>query len=527
MRRLPLSIRCAARGVGVVLSLTGLAAPTLAQRATNAPSSLARAKAALDSGEFAAAEALYDRTIATARDSSTKGDAYFGRAYAAQRRLMADRDSLDGADARKIAGDYRRAGVLRPSIALGAAANGSSVLQAAGLASVADSLWSVTSLRGSGPPIRQERGNGDGSRPEDAPALLRLGNLFAKRGMSSSARSYFTRAYRADTTSVDALRAVLKASVRDQDANAVLTLSTSTLKRPAAAAVVEDALLDFLETPAAGAGTADSSLVLCARAWAVMGLGPASFAVSEESRLRGILQLNPATGPIIQPMLDAYRPRTDTDPFRDTSPWWRKNDWRRAAWSQMLRSLGDSYNGSGRPLVAESFYEAAVGLPNRNFESAWIDLDALLPLALLYAQRAEGRKSTDELVTRVDELTNMLFVGKMRAIEAADYQRIRRFHMTLGAMFAAQGHWGDGPRGALYQLENMRKMTAKANETSNARLTDPPELLEKLATGYQINHEPEMARRVAAETVVAYKRVGRPKDAARLAGQFKAVAVPP
>jgi hypothetical protein len=94
-------------------------------------------------------------------------------------------------------------------------------------------------------------------------------------------------------------------------------------------------------------------------------------------------------------------------------------------------------------------------------------------------------------------------------------------------MFAAQGHWGDGPRGALYQLENMRKMTVKANETSNARLTDPPELLEKLATGYQINHEPEIARRVAAETVVAYKRVGRTKDAARLAGQFKAVAVPP
>jgi hypothetical protein len=279
-------------------------------------------------------------------------------------------------------------------------------------------------------------------------------------------------------------------------------------------------LLDFLETPSARGALADSSLVLCARAWAVMGLGPASFSLSEESRLRGILRLHPETKPIIEPMLEAYRPRTGSDRFHDTSDWWHKNNSRRAAWSRMLRSLGDSYNTGGKPLIAESYYEAAVGLPNARFEQTWIDLDALLPLALLYEQRSEGRARGDDLVQRVDELTNMLFYGKMAAIQEGNPQRIRYFHMTLGALFAAQERWGEGPRGAIYQLEHMRQMTEMANRTAQEKLINPPELLEKLARGYAATGRTADARRVAAETVTAYDKLGKKSDAARVAARF-------
>ncbi len=510
--------RVVALCAGVLLSLDAIAhdvqgQPTPSDTTTettggSAAAMLAQARAALDSGQFAMAEAIYNSTIASARDSATKGEGYFGRAYSAQRRLMADRDSLAAPDAKKIAEDYRRAGVLQPSIALAAASNGSAALQAAGLKDAAVQL-----LRES----PQRTGTW-------APTLLRIGELFESQGLGDSAHAYIALALRADTSSADALhalRAKLRLSARPGAGDSLLALSAAFLRRPDAASFVEDALLDFLETSVANGRVADSSLVLCARVWAVMGLGPKSFSLSEESRLRRILTRHPETRIIIEPMLDAYRSRAGDELFHDTPGWWHKNDSRRAAWSRMLGSLGDSYNGSGSPLLAESYYEAAVGLPNPRFEQSWIDLDALLPLALLYAQRAEGRGRADELVRRVDELTDMLFYGKMRAIEAGDFQRIRYFHMTLGALFAAQERWGDGPRGAVYQLENMRRMTAKANEILHAGLTDPPELMEKLARGYEVTGQTTNARRVAAETVAAYGRLGRTSDAARVAARFR------
>jgi len=493
--------RAIALCVGTLFSLAS--ADNVQGQPTGSPT-LARAKAALDSGQFAVAEAIYDSTIASARDSATKGQGYFGRAYSSQRRLMADHDSLAAEEAKAIVDDYRRAAELEPSLALAAASNGSAALQAAGLKDAAVQLL-------------REKTQG---APLDAPALLRIGELFERQGRSDSASAYVARALSADRSSTDVLRAQLRLSVRRGAPDSMLALSATALKRPDAAPVVEDALLDFLETPSARGAIADSSLVLCARAWAVMGLGPASFSLSEESRLRRILALHPETKPSIEPMLDAYRPRAGNELFHDTSVWWHRNDSRRAAWSRMLRSLGDSYNGSGRSLIAESYYEAAVGLPNARFEQSWIDLDALLPLALLYAQRAGGRGRADELVQRVDELTNMLFHGKMRAIEAGDSQRIRYFHMTLGALFAAQERWGEGPRGAIYQLEHMRLMTADANSTAHAGLTDPPELLEKLARGYEVTGRTADARRVAAETVTAYGKLGKKSDAARVAARF-------
>ncbi len=465
---------------------------------------LARAKAALESGQFAVAEAIYDSTIASARDSAIKGQGFFGRAYSSQRRLMSDRDSLAPSEAKAIVDDYRRAAELEPSLAQAAATNGSAALQAAGQKDAAVQLL-------------RERTQG---APLNAAALLRIGELYESQGLRDSANIYVARAARSDLSSTDVLRAQLRLSARPGAGDSLLALSAIFLKRPEAAPVVEDALLDFLETPAARGALADSSLVLCARAWAVMGLGPASFSLSEESRLRGILRLHPETKPIIEPMLEAYRPRVGNDLFHDTSDWWHRNNSRRAAWSRMLRSLGDSYNTGGKSLVAESYYEAAVGLPNARFEQSWIDLDALLPLALLYEQRAEGRARGDELVQRVDELTNMLFYGKMAAIQEGNPQRIRYFHMTLGALFAAQERWGEGPRGAIYQLEHMRQMTEMANTTAREKLSDPPELLEKLARGYAATGRTADARRLAAETVTAYGKLGKKSDAARVAARF-------
>ena len=101
---------------------------------------LGRAKAALEAGQFAVAEAIYDSTIASARDSATKGQGYFGRAYSSQRRLMADRDSLAPSEAKAIVDDYLRAAELDSSLAIPATSNGSAALQAAGLKDAAIQL---------------------------------------------------------------------------------------------------------------------------------------------------------------------------------------------------------------------------------------------------------------------------------------------------------------------------------------------------------------------------------------------------
>jgi hypothetical protein len=49
---------------------------------------------------------------------------------------------------------------------------------------------------------------------------------------------------------------------------------------------------------------------------------------------------------------------------------------------------------------------------------------------------------------------------------------------------------------------------------------DPPELLEKLARGYAATGQTANARRVAAETVTAYDKLGKKSDAARVAASF-------
>jgi len=514
-------------GVAVVL-LTLMARLGFAQGGVAPPQDpLAPAKAALDSGQFATAESIYARVAASAPDAATRGAAYFGHAYAVQRRLLAATDSLSATDAKAISEDYRRAGTLQRRLASDAASNGAAALQSAGLTSEAIRfLHEMT-------PFAQARG-GEDRRVYDAPTLLRIAKLYESRDMTDSARFYYAAAARRDTSSIDALRARLEFSARSGAADTLLGVSARLVARPAAAAIAEHALLTYLETHRQAGRVTDSSLVLCARAWAVMGLGPASFALSEAARLRQIAAANPATRPNLDPVFDAYRPRGAGETYRDPGGWWHanRNVSRLAAWSRMLRSLGDSYIGAGDSLVAASFYEAAVGFPNPRFEESWIDLDALLPLALLYTQRAEGRGRADELVQRVQELTDMLFYGKMRAIEAGDFQRIRYFHMTLGALFAAQEQWGNGPRGAIYQFENMRRMTAKVNETKHTgiapspALTDPPELLEKLALGYQATNKPDSARAIATEVVAAYRQIGRPADAARVARRFNIVERP-
>ncbi|MEP7001391.1 MAG: hypothetical protein ABI969_12985, partial [bacterium] len=269
-----------ARCVVVVLCVVVGGHSALAQSVSKAAGALGRARVALDSGQFLSAEAFFNNTIEWALDATTKSNGYFGRAYAAQRRLMADSDSLSAADARKIADDYRLAAELRPSIALDAASNAAAALQSAGLNTAADSFRLAA--------IAKRVGGGDGG-PRLPPvitaaSLLRLGELFEKQGMRDSARSYFTRALQSDSSSTDALRALLRFNGRSDNADSLLRISSAMLKRPAAAQLVESALLDLLDTPLARGRIADSSLVLCARAWAVMGLGPASFTLSEETR---------------------------------------------------------------------------------------------------------------------------------------------------------------------------------------------------------------------------------------------------
>jgi hypothetical protein len=68
----------------------------------------------------------------------------------------------------------------------------------------------------------------------------------------------------------------------------------------------------------------------------------------------------------------------------------------------------------------------------------------------------------------------------------------------------------------IFQLERMRWATRRLRQEGEADVFDPPELLERLATAYQKTGQGEKAKAVAGEARDAYRRLGRPADAARM-----------
>jgi hypothetical protein len=249
-------------------------------------------------------------------------------------------------------------------------------------------------------------------------------------------------------------------------------------------------------------------------------VAPLYFAGAFRSSLQSVGARTPAVHAGVDALVDAYQLRDGANPYREPAgaDWWHATAFRHAAWSSTLRSLGDWYDRVGNDRLAASYYEAAIGYPYGSLGETWIDLDALLPLAVIYSHGTEPYK--------LDALVERLFNAKGGAYHDHDVRRERYFHMALGGLFSARGQWGQGPwdvRGAIFQLEAMRRLTPIVARQTGTALRDPPELLEKLVLGYRTLDRAsptegygKTALALAREVRSAYLESGQNEDVVRV-----------
>ena len=127
---------------------------------------------------------------------------------------------------------------------------------------------------------------------------------------------------------------------------------------------------------------------------------------------------------------------------------------------------------------------------------------------MLYASDDAQRAAPE----RLNRFLDGIFQSKLLAYQQRNVPRIRRFHTALGAFFASRNEWKNGPRGALFQLENMRLATRQLNAAAQPGdvVHDPPELLQLLLAGYCKTGATEKAAALAADIAAEGRRVGRP-----------------
>ena len=358
--------------------------------------------------------------------------------------------------------------------------------------------------------------------------LLRAGDEFTALSLPDSAAALYRAALQADSTLAGAREGLLRAFAARPAADSLLRVATKWSSDSRHSPQVTDVMYSVLSAARwrrggnSNGAIADSCLMLLALNFATLGLGPPDIARSHSSRLQGIAVAEPTTKGGVDALLEAYARMPDVrkrlppvNPPLGNLPgaqWWGRSEARRATWSTLLGSIGRWYDTRDDDTTAVAYYETALGMPWRyNEPPMWMDIDLIFPLAMLYAQPAMMATAPNRLKLFLDGV----FGGKMHAYESQDLPRIRRFHTALGAFFASRGEWGNGPRGALFQFENMRILTQRMNAANpNAEpLRDAPELLLQLVQGYCAIGATARAVTLSQEVAAEYRRLGQAQPA--------------
>jgi tetratricopeptide repeat protein len=482
-----------------------LALPVSAHAQSAAFAALVDARKSLEAGSYREAEAKYAGVLRGPwqLDNQLRAAALFGRAFAAQQRLV-NGDTI-GAPiiADSLLNAYREAAELNPK-ALGDAATDNIAVV---LASVGRRTEAATAYLDLG---RQK----NGSR-----YYVNAGREFDAANDTSAALAAYRQSLSISPRDAEARRALLELLARSRPPRELLD-AVAQFPDTAAARDVSNALLAMLtrREPLATTAEATEATVQLARVWTRMRMGTAYFdaALRDGMALAAQRDDNVARG--IQSMIEAYSlPKNSVFIESENARWWHADDGapngRAAAWSSLLRSLGDWHNQQGALEIARSYYEAAIGLRARLLNMPSIDRSALLPLALIYAQGKDA-KSTSDLYTGLREFTEIIFSAKNAAYRAADLVQIREFHTTLGALYSVRGEWsGTDAQNARFQLEHMREASRALAQRTNKPVIDPPELLESLAIYYKLNGRPDSAARVRAQVVSHYERLNLPNEA--------------
>jgi tetratricopeptide (TPR) repeat protein len=496
-----------------MLAASGAGSASAQAQPYDAEREMKGARQLLEAGAYRDAEVVYGTAVTrlSGTASALRAAAYFGRAFATQQRLTADGDTAGlrvAADG--ILAGYELARSLNPvGLEVAATNNMALVFRAIGRHAEA---------------ARHFRQAGASSHAERASFLANAGKEYERIGMADSADWAYSQALAADTAHTDALRFLLDLRVRVAPAESVVAVAERFRDDSTGAKVVIDALRGLLNRDAPAVSDRAAAAALVSLAWSVpvARVGAGYFGLVIREPLQRAAAARPALRPGIEALVDAFAPRARSQMYEEpasAAAWWHADtdarppqSRRRAAWSSVLRWIGDTYNQAGDVAIARSYYEAAIGGRQRYLDARWMDRRALLPLALIYAE--QDRESGNRLEGEVNQFTQMLFDAKGEAYRAGDVERIRDFHMTLGALYVARGRWtGPDARNAVFQLEHMRKASETLRRQTGKQVEDPPHLLEKLAVGYHRAGRTRDADRVTRDVEEGLRRRGRTEEA--------------
>jgi tetratricopeptide (TPR) repeat protein len=493
------------------LTLTAIAGgQDVRNRVDNTRSQMTTARSMLERGDFRRAEAIYSVAIDVLEpsDGDLLASAHFGRAFAMHQRFVTGDTVGSPVKADAIVSDYARAEALN-SRGLGAAAQNNTglVLRAAGRHADAAAAFARAAER-------------EGAKSTKATYYWNYGRELEAAGESERARAAYVNGLETDPRNDQISAALIDLLARHFPADSAIARATKWSRDTTRAKLASDGMVALLlrDQPAVTPGSAERALVILASSWPTIRLGPDYFATMLAAPLRRIASQHPSLADGVTALADAYAYREPSRPYVEppTASWWRRESrdstGRHAVWSSLLRSIGDAYNQQPNgATVARGYYEAALGWRRPGeLRSPHVDRRAMLPLAVIYLQSAEGSSST-RLVEETRRFTEMLFDEKVRAYRDGDLAQIRDFHTTLGAIYAAQGKWASGnAQNAEFQLEGMRRATAELSRRTSTQLVDPPNLLEELAKHYQRAGRTDKVTEVSRQVRETYVRIGRP-----------------
>ncbi len=232
-----------------------------------------------------------------------------------------------------------------------------------------------------------------------------------------------------------------------------------------------------------------------------------AFAASETGRAIDALRSHRELGPAMEGLWLLHT----TNQFPENPfPWWNRPGPGapaaargvppHAAFQDLARSLAQRERIADHAAAAESLLLVAVRLrPDQP------DPEALLAIANLYA----GQQRLDDLGRLLQRYRVELFQAKGDAYAASDYERMFRYHMTLGVIYSHLGRWTSPGRidSAEFQLRNALRaadeLESQAGKTP-VSLQVPPELVGLLADGYERAGQPDRAAQVRVERAERY-----------------------
>jgi hypothetical protein len=469
------------------------------------------ARLRLDSGQYAASRDAFAVMLELARTQRDSAAAIFGQAFAEQQTIESDSIAPDVAD--RLVGQYQLAQRLDSGGYHAAAEFNTALL----LASAGRHAASATTYLRAGRADSALRGA----------AFLAAARELRKAGRTTDAVVAAREAETDSTIRTEAQALLVELHSAMPEPSALVALADSLQSPSAPLATVNEALTSLMQDPRwAGSLWIEQCLLLLVRNLALLDIGPVDFAATQRTPLERAAELN-ANGEIgraMQAVLEAYRPRDSMAIYEEggRSSWWTqrsRDDRRRTIWSRALRGLGDWYNRAGSARVAISFYESALGRPTYPVHEEWVDPEALLPLPALYASLPDTGALWDR-IDRVEQLTKALFEGKS-AVRPGNTRRLRLIRLTLGALFARQGRWDNAWNGAIYQLEETRRLTQRlAAETPGESTHLPPDVYERLFAEYVKRGCSKEALSIAEELHAEYVHRSASADRDRISAEI-------